>query len=47
MARKWAAIAGAAIVLAIIGGILLYTQPLSGPSSIRDGPGTLYFYAVW
>ena len=47
MANKRVVITGAVIVLVIIGGALLSIQLPSGPSDVRDGPGMLYFYAVW
>ena len=47
MAKRRAAIIGGVVALVIIGGVLLYTQLPSGPSDVTDGPGMLYFYAVW
>ena len=47
MTKRRGTIIGAAVVVVIIGGALLYTQLASGPSGTVEGPGMLYFYAVW
>ena len=45
--KKRGNIMGAVVALAIIGGALLSTQCAANPADKIDGPGMLYFYAVW
>ena len=47
MRKKRGNIMGAVVALAIIGGALLSTQCAANPADKIDGPGMLYFYAVW
>jgi hypothetical protein len=45
--KKRVNVMGAVVALAIIGGALLSSQCAVSPADKIDGPGMLYFYAVW